>query len=147
MSDEATQAVGSTITFASGFFAEITNIDWNGMQRNDIERTNFGTSGSTFGGSTGSGTSTGVFKLFSPSKLIDPGQLDVDIIFNPATPPPINGNNETITIAIAPPLGATTGGKSWACDGYMKGFQYTGPLDDKMTGKATLKFSGPPSIS
>jgi len=111
---------GTSITFSSGFFAEILSVGHSGISREDIDITHMGTT---------------VAREFMPSDLYEPGELSVELAFDPSTPPPITGAAETITVTF--PDASTA-----AASGYLSSFDYTDPLEEKMTATATIKFSG-----
>lgn len=111
---------GTSITFASGFMAEILNVNHSGISREAVDDTHMGTT---------------TARSFQPSDLYDPGELSVELQFDETTKPPITNASETVTVTF--PSGTT-----WAATGFMTGFEYTDPLEDKMTATATLKFSG-----
>lgn len=111
---------GTSITFSSGFMAEILSVNHSGISREAIDDTHMGTT---------------TARSFQPSDLYDPGELSVELQFDEDTKPPIDGATETITVTF--PSGAT-----WAADGFMTDFEYSDPLEDKMTATATLKFTG-----
>lgn len=119
---------GTSITFSSGFFARILNIDFDEFQRAALETSHMGLaapSAGTFGN-----------KTFIPGDLSDPGGIDVEIHLNPDTLPPIDAASGAFTITF--PSGAT-----WAGNGFMTGFKPTVPLEGVMTAKCKLKFTGP----
>ena len=60
---------GASITFASGFAANITNISWSGITRASVDSTTFSTNG-------------GKTKL--PGDTYDPGTLSVTMQHDPA---------------------------------------------------------------
>jgi len=117
---EADVGTGTTITFASGFFAEITNVAGPNMTRGNIDTSHMGTTGG---------------KTFKPTDLYDLGEVTVDLAFIPGTTPPIDDAAETVTIT-------WPDGSTWAFSGFMTGASPTAPLEDKMTLSATLKASG-----
>lgn len=118
----ATIGTGLTITFASGFFAEILNGKWTGIEREPIDVTH---SGST------------VAREFLPSTLYDPGQLEVELQFVPGTTPPITNAAETVTVT------HTDGGAStWAASGFLMSFEWEHETENKYTANATVKFTG-----
>lgn len=112
---------GIAITFQTGFFAEIRNVDGPSMSRDAVE--------------TSHATTTDGRRTFVPSDLIDLGEVEVDLIFDPDEEPPIDAAAETVTITY--PNGAT-----WAFSGFLTNFTPTAPYDDLMTASATLKCTG-----
>ena len=125
----ADEGFGTRITFASGFMAEIDEVQGPGFKRASIETDHM---------LTPSGWITR-----QPSDRKDPGVVKVKICFNPDTTPPITNAAETITVTWPIPAGKTNGA-TWACSGFMTEFEPTAPKDGKMTGAATLEFSGIP---
>lgn len=119
---------GASITFQSGFFAEILNIDWSGMSREAIETTNFGTTGA---------------RTFIPGDLPDPGELVIEINVDADADPfdVLGAVAETVTLTFPTPVGGSSGA-TWAASGFATGFEATLPLEDKITGRMTIKFSG-----
>lgn len=113
---------GTTITFSSGFFAEILDITGPGAAREAIATSHMG---------------TGSAHTFVPADLVDWGELSVEIAFDPATKPPIRGAVETITITF-PNSAAST----WAFSGFLTGFEPSDPLEERMTASATIKVTG-----
>ena len=62
--------------------------------------------------------------------LTDPGELTVDLQFASDVLPPINGASEAITITFAD-------AETYAANGFMTGFTFTGEVEGLMTGTAT----------
>lgn len=116
----ADSGFGVTITFETGFFAEIRSVTWSGHSRAPLDTTHSATSGGKM--------------TFIPSDLIDPGSLEVEMWFDPTDDPPIDQAPETVTVAWP--------GGSWSCSGFMTDYSPTAPHDDIMSATATLKFSG-----
>lgn len=121
----ADSGFGVTITFASGFMAEITNVSWDGIARDPLE--------------TSHSTTTDGWRTFIPSDLKDPGTLEVTLRFDPTDAPPISSAGETVTVAIP--------GKSWSCSGFLTNFSATIPYDEIMEATASLKFTGTPNFN
>lgn len=123
---------GLTITFASSFCAQIVDMSWSGISRVSIPTSHMGTAApdpTKFGNMT-----------FMPGDLSDPGELSVELHFNPDTEPPIDQVAEAITVTY-------NGGATWVTSGFMTNFEVGTPLEDKMTGSATLKISGNVTIT
>jgi hypothetical protein len=83
---------------------------------------------------------------FQPSDLKNPGEVTVDLLFNPNTSPPITSAAETVTITYPVQPGGSTSA-TWACSGYLKKFKPKAPINDKMTAVATIKWTGTPTIT
>ncbi len=116
---------GTTITFASGFLAEILDVDLPELSRESIDTTHMGTTNA---------------KTYIPSTLIDVGELSCDLGFDPSASPPINLAPENVTILFP-------SGTSWSFSGFMTGFNAKAPLEDKMTASVTIKASGEITIT
>ena len=117
---------GTTVTFASGFLAEITALVAPDQTREAFDSSHM---------------ETNIWRTKILGKLVDQGELTVDIFFEPETAPPISSIAETITINF--PDGA-----SWAFSG---GMTATGgatiDLDGLMTQTVTITVSGLITIS
>jgi len=116
---------GATITFASGFLAEILDITWSGIERISIDKSHMGSTNA---------------KEFMPGDLFDPGELEVELLFAAETTPPFNSAPEAITVTL--PSEGTGGTSTWAAQGFMTGFEFNAPLEDRQTATATIKISG-----
>lgn len=129
---------GATIAFATGFFAQITDINWSGISRPAIDTSHMGISAS----------GAGKFgeKTFMPGDLVDPGELTVEMHFNPITDPPIGDATETMTLTF-PTFSGDSTGTTYACDGFFTDWEFSVPLEDKMVATATLKLSGNVTIT
>jgi len=116
---------GVTITFDSGFFAEILNVSGPSVSREAIPVHHMGTTG-------------GRPKL--PATTYDPGRIEVEMGFAAENEPPWAGGAETVTLTI---VSAGTGGTStWAASGFMTEFEPTLPLEDRSTARAVIELSG-----
>ena len=115
-------ATDVTITFASGFFAEALNVNLSGWERESIDVTHQGTT---------------VAREFLPSKLYDPGEMEVEMQFVPGTAPPISSAPETITLTFT-----DTPATTYQMEGFMSAFTVTSELENKYTANSTIKFSG-----
>lgn len=122
----ALQGFGTTITFATGFFAEITNVDWDGFERSNIDTSHMLT--------------TEGWMTFEPSELKNPGQVTVQMYYDPGTALPITSAAETVTVTF--PDGSTE-----VCDGYLQAASRAVPHNEKMTCVAIIKFSGKPVLT
>lgn len=123
----ASLGFGTAITFSTGFCAEITDVKVGGLSREAVDVTNFG--------------SAGGYKEFIPSDLIDSGELEVELIYDTDTAPPIGGAAETVTVTFPLKSGETTAA-TLACTGFLTDSEESVPIDDKMSQSVTIKFSG-----
>lgn len=125
----ATVGTGIAITFQSSLLAEPLSVNWTGISRPVIDTTSHATTGS---------------KTFQPGDLIDWGELEVELNFVPGT---------TIATAMAAAAEAVTvtfpdtGAATWACSGFMTGFEIRGPLEDRLTATARIKFTAAATIT
>lgn len=110
---------GISIEFSTGFLAEILNVGDQNMQRASIDATHMGSA----------------TMEYLAGQLPDWGALECEIAFDPDTKPPLAGAAEVVTITY--PNGTT-----WARTGFMTGFQSQGPLEERMTATASIKFTG-----
>ena len=117
----ADSGFGTSITFASGFFAEILSVDGPDLSRDPIETTHMGT--------------TNDWKTFIPSDLKDGGTLSVEIAYVPGTSPPIAAAESTCTVTY--PDASTV-----SFEGFMTSFSPSVPIDDRMTASAEIKVNG-----
>jgi len=116
---------GATVTFDSGFFAEIISANWNGIERPSIDTTHTGTT---------------TARTFVPGSLYDPGELEVEIAWAAETEPPYGGAAETCTLQV--PSSGTGGTSTWAASGFMINFSGSVPLEERQTATGTIKLTG-----
>ena len=76
MSSQAFEPIGLTITFSSGFLAEITDISHD-QSLDDIDVSHFGSTD---------------YKDYIPAQLQEPGELSVTIHHDPTVAPPLGWN-------------------------------------------------------
>ena len=123
-------STGSTVTFGtSNWTANLIGISVNGVTRNTVQTSHMGTTNA---------------HTFSPTKLVDWGELVLECLFTPgasASYPPINGAPETITIN----YGSGTG-PSDAFTGFVTGFELGAQLEDQIQATVTIKRSGAPTF-
>lgn len=117
---------GSTITFGtSGYSAELLNIAWSDFSRESV--------GTAHMGSTPS-------QSFMPGDLYDGGTLTLEFHFKTNEAVPITGAAETMTVTF--PIVTAADAATWACSGFVTGFEFTDPLEDKMVATMTVKLTG-----
>ena len=121
---------GATISFddESSFMAEITDISWDGIDRAAIDISHMGTVGG---------------RTFLPGDLYDPGELTVELHLDQDTTPPWDESAETVTVTLKD--GAATA--TWVATGFLTGFNWNAPLEDKMTATAVIKFTDEIAVS
>tara|TARA_Y100000593_G_scaffold24322_1_gene48476 strand:- start:87 stop:455 length:369 start_codon:yes stop_codon:yes gene_type:complete len=117
----ADSGFGTTISFSSGFFAEIISVDGPDLSREAIDTTHMGT--------------TNGWKTFIPSDLKDGGTLSVEMAYVPGTSPPIADAETTCTVTY--PDASTC-----SFTGFMTSFSSSIPIDDRMTASAEIKVNG-----
>jgi len=116
---------GLVIAWETSYLAEITSVTWDGPTRESVETTHMGTT---------------VARTFMPTDLYDPGELTVELNFEESDElPPITATAESCQITI-PDGGASTA--AWSASGFMTGFSWNAPLEEKQTATATLKLTG-----
>lgn len=112
---------GITLTFASGFAAEIIDCTPPEMTRDEIETTHTATPNGA--------------KTYIMSDLIDYGECSVDLNFDETEEPPIDQDFEACVLTFG-------SGTTWSFSGALKSYAPTAPIDDRMTATAVLKVSG-----
>ncbi len=113
---------GITVDDGNGFFAEISNLSESGQDVPAIDVTH----------------SLSAQKEYIPGALADWGQLEIEYYMDPQTKPPANGTSTTWTITFRD-------GTTWVRSGFWMTGGYdvpTGPTEDKIVGRGTLKFTG-----
>lgn len=116
---------GASVTFDTGFLAEILSIDGPGVSRPAIDTTHMTTTGA---------------RTYIPGSLYDPGTADVEIAFAPETTPPYASAAETVTFTFTSAgAGGTT---TWAASGFLTNISPSIPLEERATATATLQLSG-----
>jgi hypothetical protein len=126
-SPAANKGDGSSIAFETGFFAQITDINWSGVTRASIPLPHMGLAAAS------SGTFGNLPKV--PGNIIDPGALEVEINFNPDTTPPIGAAASTCTVTFA-------GGATWAGSAFMTEMGVAVPMGKVMSQRVKIEFSG-----
>ncbi|MBT8046399.1 MAG: hypothetical protein KJN67_04460 [Pontiella sp.] len=118
---------GATITFGtSGFSQNWQSIGLPGANRGSYDTTHLGTT---------------TARTHAPIDLVDWGTLEIEFDFDPDDRPPIDQPAETITITWPLPSGGSTAA-TLVGSGFMTDYTVNGPLEEKMTATATIKWSG-----
>lgn len=124
-------STGITLTFATTSWApQVTSVKHGAITRKAIDTTHHGT-GSVATNRIGNAS-------FTPGKISDPGELEIEGHFNPDTIPPIDKAAETVTVGVP---GSSTPA-TWAATMFMTEFEWTGMLEEKLTFRAKVKISG-----
>lgn len=110
----------TTVAFSSGFLAEIRDVTLPGQTRPSIKTSHNGTTD---------------FDTFIPGDLVDPGELEVQMLFDPTKDPPIDQPAESITVTLRD-------GTTWVFTGFLTNYRPTAPFEDLATAQATIKVSG-----
>jgi len=113
---------GITISMDSGFFAEILDVGGPEASRVSIDVSHMGTTGA---------------HDFLPGKLIDNGELRVQIGFAPGTEPPMDSDPETVVMTFTDSATST-----WTFNGFLTGYAPENPLEDKAVATVTVKVTG-----
>lgn len=119
------QGYGTTIAFDSGFLASITSFS-RSMERPVIDMSDT--------------TSPDGWMEKEPGDLKNPGTLVVQINYDPSADPPIDEPVESITITYSD-------GSTEVCDGFLSKIEHECPHDNKITGTATIEYSGAPVLT
>lgn len=118
---------GATVVFGtSGFSAEILGSTLPGASRPVIDTTHLGTT---------------VARTKMPGDLIDWGQFEFELQFDPDNEPPLDQVAETITVTFPTPAGGLTGA-TWAFTGFIQNYNATFTLEEKMLATVSLEISG-----
>ena len=127
---------GITITFASGFFAKILDVNWEGYERGVVDTTH--------------NTSTNGYMTKIPEDIKNPGRLSVTLQFdkNAATKTNLADTTlATVTVNYPTPTGGSAGG-SWACSGFLSAFNWRGSIRGPLAqATAVLELSGEPTFT
>lgn len=125
---------GTTVVFGtSAFTANLTSVTWDGMDRASVETSHMGTA------APGAGKHGN--KTYIPGDFSDPGEVTMEIHFDPDKEPPIDQPIETITVSFPLVAGDATPA-SWAASGFVTSFSVNDPIEDLMTATMVIKLSG-----
>jgi len=131
-------STGMSITFDSGFFAEIINFDWSGLTREALPTSHMGVA------APGSGKVGNMLHI--PGDLSEGGEISVEIHFHANTEPPLDAVAETVTVTW-PLASGDSSAATWAGSGFMTSMDISAGLDEVMTATITVKMSGNVTIS
>jgi len=113
---------GLTVTFQSGFFAEILDYDHSGFTREVIPTSHFGTTGG---------------RTFMPGKLYDGGELTISMHHDADIMPPLEVGDVSEAITVTFPGGATDG-----FNGFLYDYAKRAELEGKIMATAKVKVDG-----
>lgn len=122
MASSAEVGTGTTITFASGFFAEVLSIAGPSGSRVSLQTSHMGTT---------------TAHTFVPGDLVDWGEMTVEMHYVAGEDPPIDDVVESVTITFPDSASSTL-----SFDGFMTGFEITNTLEEIITASATIKATG-----
>lgn len=116
---------GTALHTATGY--KITGVNHGGISRAVADATHM----------------TSSAKEFVASAIYDPGELSVEVLFDPAIKPTSDlanvATNQTVNVYWAAG-GSTT--QLWSALGYATGFEAGAQMEDMMSGTLTIKLSG-----
>ena len=116
-------STGITVTFASGLVLEGRSLEWDGIERDAHDSSNFATVD---------------WRTFEPGGLVDPGEMTIGINFQPATTPPHLAVAETVTVTFT-----NTDLSTWAASGFLRSWAVaTAEEDAPVTATLVIKLSG-----
>ena len=124
---------GTTVVFGtSGFEAFVDSLRWSGQGREAIDMSHLA-------------TTAGI--TYKPSKMYDPGTLQMDIHHDPdqnvATT--LVADEESITITF--PLRSGSTPATFVATGFITNYEFSSEKRDKVSGSVTVKLSGTPVIT
>jgi hypothetical protein len=112
----------STLTFGtSGYALYITGWNRTGHGVDDVQTSHLGTTG---------------LHTYIPTAIAEGGELSLDVQYDPATEITIGGTAENIT------LDPAASGDTVAFSGYVKSYEYSGKVNELMTGTIVVKVAG-----
>lgn len=118
---------GTTISFESGFLAEILDVTPPGRKRESIPTSHMGTTDD---------------HTFTPAMLVDNGELKCELAFDAAATPPMNNAPSSVVITFP-----DTGGTTWTFDGFLTSYEPKDPLEGRATASVTIKVTGAITIA
>jgi len=113
---------GTTMTWESGFHAEILDLSPPGASRVSIQTSHMGTT---------------TAHTFVPGDLVDWGELTVEIALFPGTTIPITSAASEVVVTFS-----DSGSSTWTFNAFMTGFESSIPLEERATGTSTCKVTG-----
>lgn len=123
----AFNGTGTTIAFASGFLAQILDINGPALGRIAINTSHM----------LSATTTSGPYHTYIPGALVEGGELSIQIAYDPGATIPIASAAETVTITWS-----DTGAATAAFSGFMTAFNIRTPLEGRATADVTIKVAG-----
>lgn len=121
MPESPATGFGIEIAFASGFLAQITDVTLPTQEREKIDISHT--------------QSPDNRKEWLLAELVDSGECEIELNFDPSVSPPIDDPFEPVTITFG-------SGTTWEFDGALRSYGGEAPLADRMTASAILVVSG-----
>ena len=122
---QGTYVTFGTVLSTSGY--KITGVNHGGMSRAVADATHM----------------TSTAKEFVGSAIYDPGELSVEVLFDPTIKPTADlssvSTNQVVTVYWANGGTAVT---QWTAAGFLTGFEAGAQMEDMMSGTLTIKLSG-----
>lgn len=113
-------STGVTLTFDSGFFAKIIDVEEDDESREAIKTSHMGTTGQ---------------HTYIPSALSEPGGLQVEMLHDGTKSPPMVDAAETLTVALPD-------GTGYSVTAFMIGHKVVARFEDMVRATARLQYSG-----
>ena len=118
---------GTTITFASGLFANIIDLDWSGISRAAVDSSHMGTTGG---------------KTFVAGATYNPGSLSATIQLDDSTASLSTHAIGVLMVAAAEACTVDFGSAAYSGTAFATDMGYATADEDIITQPITLKFSG-----
>ncbi len=128
--------LGTFLVFArTSWVAEVTEVRWTGVQRAHLDTSHLLTPVDV-------GPNQFANRTFRPQKLTDPGQLVLNVHFNPnGQKVPLDEQEETIEVHFPREENDATAAV-WSAKGFMTGMDITIQVEQLMVATITIKLSG-----
>jgi len=98
----------------------LLSVSWSGFSRESIEMSHMLTTGG---------------RDFIPADLYDAGEVTMEVLYDSTIAVPMDQVATVLTFS-APD------DDTWACSAFCTGFEFTAPLEDRMTASITYKLTG-----
>lgn len=121
----AKNGTGISVTWESGFLAEILDVTPPEGSREMIKSSHMGTTNA---------------HTYIVAALVEWGSAVFELAFDPGQTPPIENDFSSCTITFPD-------GETWTFSAAMSGYAPAAPMEDRMTVTCTLKVSGKPTMT